>query len=367
MPNATWEDILGGPSLTGIFTGVESGLPNLLPSGFSAGNGARITPVEADTGYHYEMQGERRSVVQGTYGGKPKGRAGKEMSLKPVKLVHTHEERQFSATKLLKLQSGDTAARAMGEGMLRREIEDCKRLVDNHRISQVYSLLSKGKIWYDRDGNMLSSATDAVIEIDPGIPTGNTGGLNWDGSGALLVDWSVASNSIITQLANVQTAALRNSGHMIKGCIYGANVRTNVLKNNEVQAYLARTPGFQADLSRGIIPAGFAGIDEWTDGSGWFSEQEDGTQISWVDPDATIFYAEPAAFFEIQEGHTPISTTYSAGADAAAVASSWTNQQGIFMYAYDAKAPIGANLVYGDTSLPVIGAPKALWIGDTTP
>jgi len=93
-----------------------------------------------------------------------------------------------------------------------------------------------------------------------------------------------------------------------------------------------------------------------------------GSDTDWAADDLVVFAPEPGPeWLEWLEGTYPIPQSLTLSGDAAQALASLQPAQGMFSYAAVSINPPGVTQYFGDTFLPVIKVPNAIFIADVTP
>lgn len=355
----TLQQILGAPNLTGVIQATTTGVPDVFPAGFYASR----KPVDGDTGEYTQVTGTRRTARIAAYGSPSQQRELKDVAKKPVKLLHTIESVNHNPTTLVNLLQYDSLAKQqLGLAEVTRQTREFRQLFDNLRVAALTSALATGKIYFDGSGNLLNSSSGAVITVDYGVPTGNQGQLNWDGNGALLdAGWQTNTTKILTQIARIKKAARKLTGYPIKYAFYGENVPDYIFSNTAYRDFLKLNPANNVAALSGEIGA-FGGLT-WIPAYEAFFEDNNGTNQSIVGADSVIFTPEPSMdWLEWLEGTYPLPTSIGAiTADGVSAMQSMSMATGMFSYGQVLADPATVKQVAGDTFLPVVKVPAALW------
>lgn len=365
--STTLQQILGAKNLTGIINGIIGGVPeDLIPAGFMSSR----RQVEGDYCTYNKVEATRKTARLVQYGSKAVKRQLQGVSEVPVKLAHFFESFDVKPTDMMNLLAeGNETRQRMGAATLARQVAEFGRLFRNNRLVAFYSMLARGKISYDSDGNFKTSdqAGSGGVDIDFSVPANNQN--QWNG--IIGASWATAGTSIITQVKAVKKQARKLTGYPLKHAFYGANIPDYLLTNTQLKELINRNARLQEAFTlaeAGEIPDGFLGfmwhpVDQafWDDG---------GTNTDIFGDDALILTPEPSAdWFEWIEGSYPVPTDIgSVSSDAvSALLSSIAEVYGAFSYATVTHNPVCVEGFAGDTVLPTLKVPGAIFIGDVTP
>ena len=178
----TLPDILQAPNMLGVVQAVKAGLPTKhLPPKLLGGAGI-TKAVTGDTFTRYKVSGSQKTARQAAYGAPSRGRTMTGISAGSGKTIYSSENVDMKAADVINLLSADNLQRQnMGEAEWSRMIAESVTLRQNHRVAAITSAFSLGHIYYDADGNLLPSSSNAVIDINYSIPSANviTAGASW--------------------------------------------------------------------------------------------------------------------------------------------------------------------------------------------
>lgn len=362
----TLQSILGGRNLTGVIQGIRPGLPEgVFPPGLTT-----PTPrtVEGDYGTYRKVSGTRKTARTAMYGSKAKQRTLTGVSEVPVKLIHSVESIDIKMTTLMALESNEGEKQRLGEQEVAREVAECRQLQDNLRKAAVFSAFGLGAIYADTEGNLLPSSSGAVTSIDYGIPAGNKNQLDVFGAGAIIgASWATAGTDILGDIQALHDAAIKLTGYPLAHAIYGQNILGYLTANTAVKELINRDDAMRRGAIAGRVPNGLFELNWWP-GYRAFYEDDNGTNQSFVGADNIIFLPEPdPTWWEWLNGTYPVPNSISLGSDLSAILGNFTVTPGMFAYASVQLNPPGAEMVYGDTFLPVIKVPNAVFVADVTP
>lgn len=360
----TVQQILAADNLCGLIQGVVGGVPDtILPPSY-------LTPtrsVEGVTCSYDKIEGTRQTARRVAAGSPSVRRNTPGLSEVPVSLITTHEHFSHVAQVFLNLRAeGSEAKQKLGRDTIARQTGQFGRLFRNLRLSTVYSIFANGAIYFDADGNLLPSSTDATITVDMKVPAGNKDQLNVEGNGAILsANWSTAATDIPLQIRNLKDAALRLTGYPIMHAFYGKNIESYLLKNTLVKALIAGSPRLSEAFASGdAIPNGLMGLN-WHPVSGAFYNDKDGTNQTFFGGNACTFTPDASPeWWEVIEGSQAIPSGLGISANALEALSMIEEATGAFSYAELTTDPVGIKHHGGDTFLTVAKVPSAMFIAE---
>lgn len=367
MPGTTLQQILGARNLTGVINSVVGGVPDdLIPPAFMS----LTRPVSGNQATYHKVQSTRKTARLVQYGGTARTRELQGVTETPVVLAHFFESFMVKPdTMMALLDEGNETRQRMGAQTLARQISDFGRLFRNNRLVAFYSALARGKISYDASGNfaLTDQAATGGVDVDFGVPAAN---LN-QAAGAISASWATAGTKIINDIKALKRAARKATGYPLRWAFYGSNIPDYLLGNTQLKEIINRNLALQeafAGAAAGEIPDGFLGFN-WRPVDQAFYETANGTNTDIFGGDSLILTPEPSAdWWEWYEGSYPVPTNLGAVFnDASAALSSIQEVYGSFAYATVKHNPVGIEGFVGDTVLPVLKVPAAIYILDVTP
>ena len=243
----------------------------------------------------------------------------------------------------------------MGRAELARQTAEFRRRGMNTRIAAIQSVLSLGKI-YKAGMTMLPSSSGATETIDLGVPATNVGTCD----GIIGVKWDQTTGVPLTDIEQLQARQVKNGNPPLRHALYGVGV-AEALINNPTIAKLIQGGSGGLDFLKGKVPDAFGMM--WTPVGSHFFEAEDGTQTD-IFSNLCVFTPDPMEgdWYELQEGSYAIpSGANGVASDAVEMLSSLERINGMFSYARLQTDPVGIQQFAGDTFLPVLKVPSAIW------
>lgn len=374
MPK-TLHQILGARNLCGVIERIKPGIPmDLIPPRF-----LRVSrTIKGHTGTYFKVTGTRKTARLAAYGSPSKTRELSGVEEVPITLFHTIENIQHKPTTLMNLKSLNDDEQRLGEAEVARETAEFKQLFINLRYAAVYLALANGEIYYDADGNLLAS--DTALKVNFGVPAtvvgggGNKGNLaDAAGNASILgavgpgtgpsYKWSVADAGIHLQLKSLKKVARKLTGYRLKYAFYGENILDYFLKNTVILNIMNRNAKIQDSIMSGEIPDGFLGFN-WIDVNQAFFEDADSANQEIFDANTVVFTPEvETSWYDFLDGTYPVPTNIgNISAGSMEAIKSIMVKAGMFSYAKVTEDPVGIKHVAGDTFLPVIKVPTAIFI-----
>lgn len=357
---ATLEQVLGYDNLTSLAVSVRSGLPKVLPAQLY--NVSKR--VSGNVAKYRKVSGTREVARLVQYGSPSKASQQKGVSEVTVRLIHSSEHVWHDPDTLIALQQLDNASKQkLGQQEIARQTREFAMRFTNLRTTAIASAFSLGAIYFDSDGNLLPSSSGATYTIDMDIPSANKNQID----GIIAASWATSSTDIAGDIQAIKRKALQTTGYPLRYAIYGLNILNYLLGNDTVKELIPRNAAYNESALAGAIKNGFMGLD-WIDGSNAFFVDSSGSVQQLVGDDTVIFLPDPSPdWYELIEGSVPVPTSIDVASDAVTALRNVTEVYGMYSYASVEKDPVTIKQVSGDTFLPVIKVPAAVFIADVTP
>lgn len=356
------EQILSYVPLTKMVETVTSGIPKVLPDAFWN----LKENVIGDTGAHVVTTGERRVARVNPYGAPARQSGKRDIGVKNFKLLASNEAQKFSDELFKIYREWETYKpqphRALE--LLALQAKYFKTKFDNLRLAAVTSLMAfNGKIFFDSDGYMATSAQTNGLTIDMGVTTS---------SNVLTVSasWASASTDIVTYVNNLKTSARQISGRPPKYAFYGKNVMNYISNNTSMQAYLARNAVLNDRLiTSGQIPKGVLDL-EWIPVQDAFFADVSDAVVEMFPADKVVFAPEiDRDVYTLYEGTTLFSPSFEPmqGASSDAALRGIKEVQGMGSYCKVSDEPVCIWHHMFDCFLPYLKVPNSFFFVDVTP
>lgn len=363
----TVEQILSVDNLMGLIKTVKSGIDaGVIPDSFRRSR----TDIPGVTGVYRRVEGNRSTATVSGYGSPAKEVDQQGISEVPIKLLHSFEKVSFGGELLMHLQNEDAPGvqqRAM-RTIARQEKEFSTRF-ENLRIAAICSLLSLGYIYFDANGNLLFSASEAAYTVDFGIPDSHRDQIAKGAASADLLtgDWiSNIDADIPTQIRNLRQDSLNTTGYPLNFAFYGSDVPDAFYDNIKIDEAMMRNQEYQSAKMNGTLPQNFMDLT-WIPLHTQYAFDESGTKQTLTPSDAIIFVPDPDSvdWWDVVEGGYVIPTeTGVSQITASQLAGQMREVSGRFSYSAVTHNPVGIDLYAGDTVIPVIKNPNAIYIAD---
>lgn len=378
------KDILGYVSLTGSVNATVPDLPNPLPESFRS----NVKKVVGNTGRYTRLAPARTPARLNIYNAGAKPVNMQSIGEFDVKCFSQFEEVTLDPTTMFALRNFDNYdLQDRAKDLVAYQVAEFRRRSDHLRNTIDMLALSKGSIWSDADGNLLSSSSGAVTTSTFGIPSGNLGvGLyqyintfngnsaystGWTGgtvSGGVTTQGSTTTANIPRQLLQMKTISTRQTGYESQIILYGKNIPDILSKNDYMQPYLAREESnFRPSwLKEGDIQPTYSMLGyKWFPAYQSFWNDQNGVAREIVSDDALIFLPAPSqTWWEHMEGQQAVPTNFNpVQTDLSGVNSDFKLIHGRGMYALQqlAQGRLGLTMYGFDNFSPVIKVPEVVY------
>ena len=355
-------EVLGVDNIVGVIQTTVADLPRPLPDAYYTVN----RNVSGDSVGFDSEAGERQAAPYTDRTSPSRNVVIDGMTQSVWKIPTVKLNASVNPNVLQNLRApGGTTMQKNGQGEVARRVGKLNKKIENTRlVASHYMLLGGGKIWYDSDGNLLYNTTGSVATIDCGIPAGNlTRGLRMDGSTRIIsATWATAGTDIAGDMEALLLTALQRYGAPIDTIVYGANIFGHICANTAVKSWLASNAALAGAFTNLAIPNGFLGVPTWIKGAGSFWNDSTGTNRTFVGANDIVCLPAPNSnWLENVEGSFMVPNgpeVYGSLLDANA---SFVEVTGKFAYAGKTLDPPGATMFAGDTFLPFVKVPEAIY------
>ncbi len=361
------EELLHHENFLKTIEKVKGGVPDgIIPKRMFT----RTDTTIGNQGSYFKVESTRRVAQQCLYGAPSKAAKFKGVSKQLVTLLHSFENFQHDPQIVAILKSTNGGVQKRGAELVGRKLAEFTQRFINLRRATWYSAMATGYIYFDEDGELLPDSSGAVNTVDFSIPAGHRNQLDWDGNGAIIgASWATAGTDIMGDVRELKKAAIATTGYPIKKVYYGPNIPGYLSANTALKEFLSRNPEAQKAVIAGDIPDGLLGLT-WVDAQDAFYEDKNGTNKHFWDGDKCVFTPDETdmGWWGFIEGSYNIPTDVGKiMADIMHALNSLTEIFGMFGYASVTHDPVGLKQYAGDTFLPLILVPNAIWIADVTP
>ena len=356
------QEILGAAHMMEVINDVQRGIPRVLPDSFF-----KVTDrVTGDKARYFKTRGARESARQSEYGSPSRRVTQKDMAEVGITLIHSFENQALNPLTLQAIQSpASDAFQEIAIAEVDRQTVEFGQRFSNLRVSCALSALFKGAIWFDSNGNQQNSSSSAYLTIDFGTQANNENQAN----GIIDTTWASNTADIIGDLTALKKTQRQNGRPPLRHAFYGANISEYIASNTAAAALIAGSPRLAEQFyTTGEIPNGFCGL-EWHPAYEAYLMDSSDAVASLIGDDALILTPEPnGSWWKFIEGSymvpRSVGTIY---ADAVAAMNDVDLVYGTFAYGRVSHDPVTVQQYAGDTFMPVLADPNAVFVLDVTP
>ena len=366
----TEQQILGFESMMRMVEAVKAGVPDdVLPPEFfsvtSENDGGRTATVT-------KLTGTRRPARNTGYGAKSRKINQADFATQKYTMIHTFEHIDHKLNVLAQLRDFENPTRqAKGEKAVDKQTMNFMTRLQSLRQTAVASILARaGVIDFDAEGHILPDTTGSQFQVDFEVPAGNQNQLDVFGGGDIIdASWGTSTTDIPGHVRQIIKASIQKTGFKVTGCIFGENIFSYLCGNDCVKNILQSNSGLANSFGQNDIPSGFLKLD-WFDGSNFFFEDSAGDVQEMFGPDSITFIPDVTDdWYDLQEGSYVIPGSGGGGMSADAMAALADTEEvfGKFSYAKVIDDPVTVRHYHGDTMLPTLINPEAIFVADVTP
>lgn len=351
--------------LTEMVTRVMGGIPKVLPEGFYT----LTRDIPGDRFRRTACRGTRQLARVSRYGSPPRNTKRVSHGMQDLVMLHQIEQVQASAELLQLIRKWDTyEAQQVARDLLQQDAIEFGSRGENLRTAAIQASLAYGKLWFDSEGNLLTSAGSADLEIDYRVPSTNTGQIN-PGSGALITaSWATDTTPIPDNVLNIKSYARQKTGYELEYAFMGKNVPGYLARNASFREYLSRNPTInQRYVDTGVIPDGVLGLKWVPVQDAFFADSSDAITEIFPADQVTFYPKIDRTTYELAQGGYPVPKSFAVASSLEEIAEMMEYVYGMFKYAYMMPGHMQINMAQGDTFLPDHKIPEAIFIADTTP
>ena len=345
------QQLMGSRELSSAINSPLGGLPNGFPVGFMT----RTRKIRGAAASWKQYPNTRVAATVGTYGGPSQHVDNAGFSTRSAVALHSFEDQIFGQDVFNTLDSVGGGADEMGIAELQRQTADFKRRFMNLRIHALQSVLALGAI-YKAGKSVLPSSSGATETIDMAVPANNKGTCN----GIIGTKWDQTTATVLTDIDELQAQQVKNGNPPLRYAYYGQGVPEALIGNPVIAKLIAGSNTLADGFTNGIPDAMKM---KWLPVGSMFHESASGTQTDMFSK-LCVFTPDPLEgdWYEMLEGSYAVPSSPGMSADAASLASNLETRYGMFSYAEFTKNPVGIQQFAGDTFLPVLKVPSAIFI-----
>lgn len=361
------QDVLGLTTLTRFIETVKADVPRLPMAGLYGDDPAYVTPV-VGTQSSYVRGVASRAGARTTNPGSSSTTANEYRTDTevPVTLLHAFENQGLNPNVFRRVMESPAAVSEVAMRLFEKHVANFAARFAITRTNAVHSILATGGyIYRDNTGQVLSSSSGAMtsLTVDFGVATArrdaNYGGL-------IAASWATAATDIVSHLLAIKRRQIRDGRPPITTCLYGINVPGYIAANTNAKEWINGNLNLADGSWRGTIPQGFGGIQNWIPVHDYFLSTHSGVPAETA---TNIFGDNYIGFlpdlstdwWDFQVGTQTVASTTDLRA-AGSELTAFRQAQGMFGYGQIEHDPAGIKLYGGDTFLPVLADPGAVFL-----
>jgi hypothetical protein len=357
-------DFFAGQRLTEVAqsAAIRRGVPRTLPAELFTPSASKPSTDQVE---YIQYSGNRQGAQLVARLSPAKAQNMPGATRKYATALNTKEKLTVDVTFLDALKSSNPMIQQNARREIVKRMADFSVRAEITRTNIVTSIFATGKIWADKDGNVLPSSSGATLTIDFGVPTGNQ--LTKDGSGSTynIGDWSSAATDIRGAVKGLRKANIKANNYPLTTILYGQNVPQYLAANTTLQQYFARQQAFRDAISMtGEIADGTLGF-KWrpvelsymVDAAGapqeWF-----GANFLGVMPDVSDDWYE-----FVEGGNLVPRGIASPGMSIDDMIGMVDVVNGRYSYAEMTTDPVSVNQIIGDSAIGILKVPGTYYFG----
>lgn len=365
-------DYLAGPVLTELVASADiaPGLPKPLPPQAYQYSPSEVVGVNAqyDSFNGVRQLGKAVDYLSPSVQVTTQGRVRKQ-----IVALGTRESTPIEGEILYGLMSNIPLFKSRATELMRQKVGDFRQRADNFALTLPHSAFAKGKIWLDRDGNILPSSTNAVVTVDFGLTYGGANALAYNSAWPLQTitvgDWSNASTDIPSSIRAMRKAFVNVSNYKAMHILYGQKIPGYFYSNTSMQTYMSRQPKLNDEfMTTNEVPDGLLDLTWHPTYEAYFIDQN-GTLQNWFADNQIVIIPEFAPnWYEyiscsmlVPRGILPPNMTVDQFLE------NCVPVKGFSSYAHSTIDPIGLNLIQQLYTIPLLKNPLGTWSATVSP
>lgn len=347
------EQLLGYTTLTGLIQAKTPGLPSVLPDAFFA----NPKKTNLDSGLYTVVKGNRKTARAAMFGSPARQRELADLSVKPVKLMHFFEEIKLKMQLFMALRQKTSWERDADYEEITRQIAYFKQEFENTRKVATLQTLVNGIVYFDSNGNILPSSSGSSWSASANINANNQNQLN----GIISTSWDNPAANIPDMCRYIRQRAAQLTGYIPTIAFYGRKVPNYLTNNNYVIDYMKTNTMRQNKYLEDAELPNLFGFN-WLPAYEMFYNDDNDTDQVIIGDNQVVFCPDPSPeWWEPLEGSYPVPTNINLQTDAQAAMNSIKEVHGMFSYSQVTISPTGLSVFVGDTFLPTIKVPDAVF------
>ena len=162
----------------------------------------------------------------------------------------------------------------------------------------------------------------------------------------------------------VKKAGRKLTGHPITHAFYGINIPGYIAMDPVLQAIIRGSQRVAEETITAEIPASVGNLKWYPIDQAFFVDQN-GNYQDWAGPNTIVFTPDPSTdWWEVIEGTYPVPRSIQLANDMGAVLGNLQQVAGPFSYAQVTTNPVSLQHFAGDTFLPILKNPAAVFIAE---
>ena len=166
----------------------------------------------------------------------------------------------------------------------------------------------------------------------------------------------------MTQLKAVKKAGRKLTGHPITHAFYGVNIPGYIANDPVLQSIIRGSQRVAEEAITAEIPSSVGNLKWYPIDQAFFVDQS-GNYQDWAGDNTIVFTPDPSTdWWEVIEGTYPVPRSIQLANDMGAVLGNLQQVAGPFSYAQVTTNPVSLQHFAGDTFLPILKNPAAIFI-----
>lgn len=360
--SATIEQLLGLPALMALVEQTTNGLPqeDFLPKSMKTTTREVIgNQVQAVL-----VKGQRKVSRLIQYNAAPVGGTLETIARGDWIAMHTSEELDIDPVTFQRLRNYENwQEQKLGAEEIARQVGLFVKKQENLVSSVTLLMFANGVVYSDIFGNLTPTSVTNGYTYTMDIPASHQGQLPYPTNPIVTIPWNNPTADIPDDIRKIKFAALQSTGYKPTIGMYGINLPSYMQVNSYCMEYLSRNDAMNAAfMSNNAIPQGFLDIMSWIPAwEGFWEDQNGNYQQIWGN-DLVTFLPEPQKYwYEMIQGSMQVPKTIDILTNVEAAMANIELVYGKFIYAHLQQKPIRLTTVMGNTFLPTIKVPDAIW------
>lgn len=359
-------DFLSGPIMTELAAAeaIKRGLPWRLPDALMEPDPEQ--PVGMNIMYD-SITGNRNLATLVNHMDPSRRAETPGVTRKFATALGTKEHFSLDSERLMALKSNLPVVSQRARRYIVNDMANFRSRQDNLKLSLVTSVFAnQGKIYYDRNGNLLPNSTGQYNTVDYGVPAGNilTKTSTIGSSSVTVGDWSSATTDIPNTLRTLRQQNLQANNYNLAHVFYGKSVPSFFANNTAMQTFMSRqNPEVnRAFLMTNEMPQGLLDYQWHPVADAYFVDQNGAIQQWFPDNKIVVVPEITSDWYSFFQAGTLVPKTFAnLGTDPDQMVDNCFIANGHFSYSVFGIDPVNVKVVTGWFGLPVLKVPGVLW------